>query len=291
MKLWLGCFALIMAHVGCVTDKLSVRDNFRVLPLKTEVPPPVGYTGATPQIIFDDGALNPEEHKQLIEHLKHKQEQQFRAAPEGLQVQINSCRILIAVGKVQTQYQALCNASVIYDQQMLVLATARAERETRTRGLPQSAIDSQPGRNPWMDLEHVHHVVYESSQKVLASLLHPKTEAKQHFRFSPKNIDQALTSDDQSLLRAIVSSQSQRDNPEDDPLLEQLLQHPNNILGEEATRSLALRCHPRSKSVLYDVKEKGPVFKTWALRGLACVKATEENLMPRREKVQAPGPD
>ena len=271
--------------MGCVTDKYSIKDNFRVLPLKDGYAlNPSGHEAA-PIVIFDDGALNPLQHKTLIQKLTALQKTSVKTSTSILEQKLNSCRLFVNVGRIHTYYRAVCDASLIFENTPLMHVSATVERETRTKGLPASRAKKKTTRNPWMDISHVETVTLMSSQKALSHLTTKTTTLPPSFYFSQKKIEAAISIKNMTVLRAIIAKQAHRTNADDVPFLLQMASADFPELNTEAIRSLALRCNQQAQP-LFDKYIKGTQpINIWSQRGAACLRAKERGLMPRREKV------
>ena len=272
--------------MGCATNTVTARDNFRVLPLTSGTPIAVQYSNVKPVLLFDDGSLTPGEHQTLITDLQQLQKEKYPSHSDALHIQLNSCRVIVHVGKVETQYSALCNAQLSYDEVPLALSSARAERQTRTRGISERQLKQRKNKNPWMELSHTQNVLMAAAEGALMQLLNPPKESGA-FYFKPETVEQAVNNNDQNLLRAIMAKQARRDNIEDDALLVTLLQHPNSLLSDEAGRTLFLRCQARNKELLQKFRQQSGQSHDWYSKALACIEAMQRNIMPRREKAQA----
>ena len=282
------CLGLFM---GCVTDKSSIKDNFRVLPLKDGYPfSPSGHE-TIPIVIFDDGALNPQQHKALIQKLAALQKTSVKASKSILQQKLNSCRLFVNVGRIHTHYRAVCDGSLVFEEIPLMHVSATVERETRTKGLPASRAKKKAIRNPWMDITHVETVTLMSAEKALSHLTTKTTTLPPSFYFSQKKIKAAISTKSISVLRAIIAKQAHRTNADDLPFLLQMASADFPELNTDAIRSLALRCTQKAQPLFEKYLEGDQPINLWSQRGAACLKAKSLGLMPRREKVPVGGPD
>ena len=288
-------WALVTLQTGCVTDKSSVKDNFRMAPLK------MGYAQSTqvhpnpPILIFDEGALTSKEHQALIDELTTLQPlelpQRATTAQESLAMQLNSCRVFVNVGRVHTHYRAVCDAELNFDTHALLHLSASAERETRTKGLPPSVVKKVSARNPWMDHQHVKAVTLFAAQKALQHLYLPSTTTAPSFYFTPKKMADALKENNVSILRAIISRMTFRHAEEDISFLLKVTSGALDEIKVDAVRTLAIRCTNTARSVFEQHAESKAPIGVWANRGLACLEAEEKGLMPRRETIPVEGPD
>ncbi len=273
-----------LLQMACATNTLTTRDNYRVLPLAFEAPSSVTYSQNKPVLLFDDGSMTGEEQLALINKLHQWQGEKYSSTSEALHIQLNSCRIIVHVGKVETQYNALCHAQLAFNDVPLALSSARAQRQTRTRGISERQMKEQRNKNPWMELKHTQDVIMAAAEGALTHLLNPSGNKSNGFYFNPETIERALKENDQTLLRAIMAKQAHRNNIEDDELLIGLMAHPDTRLAQEAGRTLFLRCQTRNKKLFQTMNPQSESDDAWPVKALSCIEAVERNLMPLREK-------
>lgn len=288
VKFNVGCVLLCLGLGACATDSVAARSSFRVYPLKHHAPVAFSPGSEKTVLLFDDGALTQDEHKNLLQEMQQRFGPADSKTRKNLRLQLESCRVIVHVGRSKTQYNAICNAQLKYDGVPLTLASARAERETRTRAVSARALAKAKNRNPWMELKHIRHVLMSASASAVQEIQTPLVDGQTGYAFTKSTVAKALKNDDTTVLRAIAAKLSNRQDLEDDDLLLQLTGHPNHQLAEEAARSLFLRCAPRTKKHLERISKRKDRVGDWATKGLACIQAVELGLMPPRETTQAP---
>lgn len=290
---FISCVTMVIL-TGCFTDKWSVKDNFRMVPLNPGHDLQARVHSDPPILIFDDGALSPQEHQRLIDDLATLRTdiplEQRQTNPGQLTQKLNSCRLFVNIGRSRTYYRAVCDAQLQFEAQPLLHLSASAERETRTKGLPPSALKKAAGKNPWMEHQHAKAVTLMAAQKAINHLYQPSSQSPPSFYFTPQKMETALQENNISLLRAIISRMAVRENEEDIVFLMEVVSSEAQEVKGEAIRSLAIKCTALAKSAFEAHHNLKNSVGMWSKRGLACLKAKEKGLMPRRETVPVAAP-